>query len=399
MRVEANESCPMPQDPILAEVAAALQNTRGWGWLVDRDWRLVFMTDEHRRGFSGGAAMVPTAIDEHLFGPEMGRVSTEWRIGPNNSEIWGEILEILGGLVLADASGGKDELRTLVDSSLSGIVNDLSPVDSTAVSGSLTSAGIRIDTGVSLKAIRIRDESGDLRGTMLSFTPEPGLNLMMSTAFEMDPDHLKRMTSFARAGRRPAAIFFADLEGSSALARRLSTGGYFALGRRIVRATDQCVVDAGGLVGRHVGDGVVAFFPVESFESESGAARACISAARAVQVAMRDVAARSDLATDDLVTRFGLHWGSTLFIGNISTAARSEVTALGDEVNEAARIEACATGGRILASKPLIERLGGDDAAALDIDPDHVTYTQLADLDTATEKARRDAPSIAVCTV
>ncbi len=53
------------------------------------------------------------------------------------------------------------------------------------------------------------------------------------------------------------------------------------------------------------------------------------------------------------------------------------MTALGDEVNEAARIEACASGGRMLASKNLIERLDPHDAAALDIDPDHLTYTRL----------------------
>ena len=95
--------------------------------------------------------------------------------------------------------------------------------------------------------------------------------------------------------------------------------------------------------------------------------------------------------------RFGLHWGSTIYMGNIGTLARSEVTALGDEVNEAARIEACATGGRLLASKPLVERLADDDAASLGIDPDQLAYTQLAHLTTATEKARRDAPAIAVC--
>ena len=38
-------------------------------------------------------------------------------------------------------------------------------------------------------------------------------------------------------------------------------------------------------------------------------------------------------------------------------------------------------------------------AAVLDLDPDRVTYTPLADLSTATEKARRDAPAIAVCEV
>jgi class 3 adenylate cyclase len=49
------------------------------------------------------------------------------------------------------------------------------------------------------------------------------------------------------------------------------------------------------------------------------------------------------------VLRFGLHWGATLFVGQILTSGRSEVTALGDQVNEGARIEACATGGRALA--------------------------------------------------
>ncbi len=126
---------------------------------------------------------------------------------------------------------------------------------------------------------------------------------------------------------------------------------------------------------------------------------ACIATARAVSAAAREVAGRSNLQPDDAVMRFGLHWGSTLYVGNIATAGRTEVTALGDEVNDAARIEACATGGRVLASKALIERLDPTDAAALGIDPDGVTYTPLADLDTATDKARRDAPALAVCDV
>ncbi len=97
--------------------------------------------------------------------------------------------------------------------------------------------------------------------------------------------------------------------------------------------------------------------------------------------------------------RFGLHWGATLYVGQIATSGRAEVTALGDEVNEGARIEACATGGRTLASKPLLERLGAEHAAALDLDPHQITYTPLADVPTATDKARRDAPAIAVCEV
>ena len=68
------------------------------------------------------------------------------------------------------------------------------------------------------------------------------------------------------------------------------------------------------------------------------------------------------------------------------------------ERREGARIEACAGGGRTLASKALVERLDTRDAVALGLDPDRVSYTALADLSTATDKARRDA-GIAVCDV
>ena len=60
--------------------------------------------------------------------------------------------------------------------------------------------------------------------------------------------------------RRPTAILFADLEGSAQLAKRLPTASFFSLVRRITRAADQCVIDAGGLVGRHVGGGFASFF-------------------------------------------------------------------------------------------------------------------------------------------
>lgn len=98
-----------------------------------------------------------------------------------------------------------------------------------------------------------------------------------------------------------------------------------------------------------------------------------------------------------MALRFGLHWGATLYVGRITTVGRTEVTALGDEANEAARIEACATGARTIASKPLLERLTTTDADALGLDPARITYTPLGDLPTATAKARRDAPAIAVC--
>jgi class 3 adenylate cyclase len=244
---------------------------------------------------------------------------------------------------------------------------------------------------------RVDDNRGDLAGFCILSKPAAGMSHLGVALALSDLGHLDRMRAVAQPDRRPAAILMADLESSSLLSRRLSTAQYFAFGRRLVRTADRSIIDAAGIVGRHAGDGVVGFFLAETAGSESAATAACIRAARALHDRLPEIAARSEIPTADLSLRFGLHWAATPYMGRILTAGRSEVNALGDEVNEAARIEACATGGRMLASKVLVERLDPADAASLGIDPRRVTYTQLADLPTATEKARRDAPSIAVC--
>ena len=72
------------------------------------------------------------------------------------------------------------------------------------------------------------------------------------------------------------------------------------------------------------------------------------------------------------------------------------VTALGDEVNEGARIQESAREGAILASKALVERLSSSDADSLGIDRDRLLYRTLSELPTSTEKAKRDAGSLPV---
>ena len=83
-------------------------------------------------------------------------------------------------------------------------------------------------------------------------------------------------------------------------------------------------------------------------------------------------------------------------MGQVVTGGRLEVTALGDEVNEAARIQQSARDGAVLASKQILERLEEGDARAIGVDPDRAAYRPLAELDHATDKAVRDAGSIPV---
>ncbi len=385
------ETYPLPEHPLLAEAAAALRDAGHWGMVVDHEWRLVYVTDDLRITFGAGIELAEFAVGHAIFGLETLTAMKSWRLGANTADLQALMVRGFGPLMLADLNGDRDALRAIVAPEWHDIVDTIEASDAvtSAIRGGGNSVGEVVD--VPMIAVKIRDTDGSPAGAMFISKPAPGMAAIASLTTEADAGHVAQMQAVAAAGRRPAAILFADLEGSTPLSRRLSTAAYFTLGRRLVRAADRCVIDAGGLVGRHVGDGVVAFFLAESLGSESAAARACIEAARALQIAVRDVAARSNLSTDDVVVRFGLHWGSTLYVGNILTAGRSEVTALGDEVNEAARIEACASGGRTLASKELLERLGADDASALGLNPARLTYTVLADLPTATEKARRDA--------
>ena len=396
--IPADEPCPLPDDPALAEAAVAFEAIGQWVYLLDHDWNIVYYTQQQRLSFGLGAQLVPIEINVNFFSTSSMETSMAWPVGPGESGFFGETLRTIGPMMLADFEGRRADLEQRLDPRIVDQLEGLEPANAEVASMTGGAIGsLNRPTWIQGSISRIRDRTGRCRGIAMQWKPAVPMTTLGGMAYDKDPGHLERVQAASAATRQPAAILFGDLEGSSALAKTMSTAGYFNLVRRIVRATDQAIVDHGGIVGRHVGDGVVAFFPAAAAGSESSSARSAVQAALTIQAAMTTVADRSGVDAEAVVVRFGLHWGASVFMGNISTAARSEVTALGDEVNEAARIEACATGGRILASKSLVERLTSDDGAAIGVDPDRIGYTQLADLSTATEKARRDAPAIAVC--
>lgn len=248
-----SRSYPLPEDPALADAASAIRDTGHWGWVVDERWRLMWASDEVRLSFGALVELAPFELGAHLFGPESMRTSEGWRMGSNSVELNRLYFRRVGGLILTDTPGGRDELRELVDPALRDIVDELTPTEGTMLSFTTQGFGLVGASDVPVIAFRLRDVNGRLAGTALISKPAAGMAMLSAMTFTADLGHVARMGLVAEAGRRPAAILFADLEASSPLARRLSTASYFALGRRLVRASDQCVVDAGGLVGRHVG--------------------------------------------------------------------------------------------------------------------------------------------------
>ncbi len=275
--VEVDDQAMWPEDPLLAAAAKALDEGGLWGYVVDESWRLVYFSREARGAFGYGPVLgQPLAgtawLEGQLTSPR----------GPNTLEMIKASLGAVAGMMLADL--GRDAVTAQVDPRLLSEFVRVDPNDAPVVTSATTGSSLdgRTRLGATMTLFRVRCHDGRLAGTVITFKPAPGMSTLALLLGNSDLGHVRRMHSVAFPGRRPAAVLFADLEGSSPLARRLSTAAYFELASRLVVAADRCVVDAGGLVGRHVGDGVAAFFLAEHAGSESGAARACIGAARAL---------------------------------------------------------------------------------------------------------------------
>lgn len=388
---------PLPAHPVLAQVAETLETASALAEVWDAEWRLAYLTRDYL--VSAGAGRVPDGdfgLGEHLVAPGTVDARLAWPAGPT-LESQRRSLAAWGGMLLASA-GDRERLLELCDPRLRDIVAALEPRAMPAVWNDHVEVRFGRDGQVRYDGvwIRLAGDDGAFAGTVVIGQPAVGGAVLGMLALG-DQRLFARLLELIRPQRRSVAILFADLEGSTALSRTLSAAEYFAVIRRLTRAIDAEVVDRGGVVGKHVGDGVTAFFLTEPESGESAAAAAALGAVPAIRAAAARVASASGLPETALVLRFGLHWGATVQVGRLITAGRLEATAIGDEVNESARIEACATGGRALVSKALMERLGPDDARALGIEAATLRYTLLGELPTATEKARRDAPAIAVC--
>jgi class 3 adenylate cyclase len=86
-------------------------------------------------------------------------------------------------------------------------------------------------------------------------------------------------------------------------------------------------------------------------------------------------------------------------MGQLVTGGRLEVTALGDEVNECARIQTAARDGQVLASKALLEHLDNEDARSLRVNPDMMLYRTISEIPGAPEKSVKDAGGVPVTTL
>lgn len=153
------------------------------------------------------------------------------------------------------------------------------------------------------------------------------------------------------------SILFADVRGSTALSERMNPTEFSKLINRFYTEATRVIVEADGLVDKLAGDSVAAFFGA----GLSGPAyvNKTIDVARQ----LLRVTGHADAAGPWIPVGIGVHAGVAYFGSMGMAGGLTDITAVGEEVNTAARLAAEALTGEIVVSESALERAGVDASA------------------------------------
>ncbi len=146
-----------------------------------------------------------------------------------------------------------------------------------------------------------------------------------------------RRVDFAQGSERELAIMFTDIRGFTALSEgRLPYDVVFILNRYFA-AVGRAVESAGGRVDKFLGDGVMALFGIEN--GADAGCRSALAAARLISERMDDLnASLTGEIAEPLRIGIGIHTGP-IIVGEMGYGAASALTAIGDAVNTASRLQ------------------------------------------------------------
>ncbi len=174
------------------------------------------------------------------------------------------------------------------------------------------------------------------------------------------PTEAYRRQPQAHGGEHYVAVLFADIRGFTTISEGKLPYDVVFLLNRYFRATGQAVEAAGGRLDKFIGDGVMAIFGLN--QEPQQACRQALDAARRMALALDDLneAMSGDLDAP-LRIGIGIHAGPAI-VGEMGYARAAQITAIGDTVNTASRLESMTKefGVELVVSQELLDRAGID---------------------------------------
>ena len=136
---------------------------------------------------------------------------------------------------------------------------------------------------------------------------------------------------------RVIAILFADIRSFTTIAERKLPYDLVFLLNSYFQAVGDAIAESGGVVDKFVGDGVMALFGLES-----SPAQGCRHALQAASAMLAKVSELSEKLTEEipepLRIGIGIHCGAAV-VGRMGYGTNQQVTAIGDTVNVASRLQ------------------------------------------------------------
>ncbi len=205
-------------------------------------------------------------------------------------------------------------------------------------------------------------------------------------------NQLQRSAASKSGEVKPVVLFFSDVAGFTSFSETLTPYDVMYLLNRYFAQVGELIERNDGYIDKFVGDGLMAIFGVD------GQPDAPI---RSVNAALQTLAAVdrmkpffASMYGIDFDIRIGLHLGDAV-IGSIGSPGHERLTAIGDAVNVASRVEAAnkEAGTRLLISEALYERVK-DEVEMTDFvrvrlrgTSDRITLYEIAKLRPETERA------------
>jgi adenylate cyclase len=157
----------------------------------------------------------------------------------------------------------------------------------------------------------------------------------------------------------PMSMLFVDVRGSTALSQQMSPMDFSRLIGRFYTETTRIIAHQDGLMEKLAGDSISAFWGAGFAGPDY--VRRTVDAARALATAM---------AEQQIPVGIGVHAGIAYFGVVGKAGGLTDITALGDEVNTAARLASKASAGEIIVSEQALKQaaISGDDLEPRSLD-------------------------------
>lgn len=160
------------------------------------------------------------------------------------------------------------------------------------------------------------------------------------------------MRQFPGGAEVEMSMLFADIRGSTALSEKMSPTEFSQLINRFYTASTKLIIEEDGLVEKLAGDSVAAFWGA-GFAGPDYVRRTIKVAQNLLHIMERQ----------KIPVGIGVHSGVAYFGAMGAAEGLTEMSAIGDEVNLAARLASKAAAGEIIVSEQALKEAGIDGRA------------------------------------